>query len=76
MSHIPEIECPDCEGWGELSTYGPICPACKGEGWRPMNSGEIEAAAERQVEERQYRAEMTLDEQHLRAWNEKHGRTV
>lgn len=71
--HVPEIECPACDGWGVHPALSTICTACNGDGWRPMNDGEIEAAAERQAEEAQFRSDMTLDEQHLRAWEQKQG---
>ncbi len=53
MSHPHEIECPDCDGYGTRLVPGKLddadtCPACKGEGWRPMTDDEMADAAERQ----------------------------
>jgi Zn-finger nucleic acid-binding protein len=80
MSHVPEIECTACDGHGIVSANSrhidiEQCPACNGEGWRPMNDDELEAAAERQAEAAQFRADLSLEEQQMRAFNEKHGRT-
>ncbi len=81
MGCVPEIECPDCDGWGDTIDW-PLrlveCPACHGEGWRPMNGQELADAdadaAERQAEEARFRSDLSLDEQHLRAW-EQHRQT-
>ncbi len=75
MGEIPEIECPDCWGNGVKVLVGKLsdetCPACDGQGWRPMTDDELDAAAEKQAEDRMSEPPMSLDEQHRRDW-EKH----
>lgn len=75
-SVTPEIECPDCDGYGKarIAFIGsPDCPACHGEGWRPMNDDELADAAERQEQDRiEGEPPVTLAEQHRAAWEQKH----
>lgn len=72
----PEIECPDCEGWGfflspACASGERECPACEGEGWRAMTPDELDAAAERQAEDAMSEPPVSLDWQHARAWAQK-----
>lgn len=73
--YIPEIECAECWGNGvEVTPSGltdTTCPACDGEGWRPMNDDELDRAAEEQAERHMSEPPMSLDEQHRRAWEQK-----
>jgi len=76
MTEAPEIECPDCDGWGFIrenadDIIGTTCAACDGSGWRPMTDAEQNAAAERQAADNMSEPPMSLDEQHARAWAQK-----
>jgi len=74
MSDRPEIECPACDGTGEVYNSHDCmkdCSECKGTGWRPMNDDELDAAAERQAEDAASEPPVTMAEQHRAAWAEK-----